>query len=112
MVLMGTFCMREQKRVPEKFVLKFYILWGQFVSRNSLPCITQYGRLNYFISFFNTPFYIFIGLQNNIIYISENVNWGHIVFFTLRELIFAGTYFRGTNFRGTYFRVFWPFPQN
>ena len=48
-VLMGTFCMRGQKHVPEKFVLKFCILWGQFVNRNSLPCSTQYGRLNYFI---------------------------------------------------------------
>ena len=32
--------------MPETFVLKFYILWGQLVSRNSLPCSTQYG-LNY-----------------------------------------------------------------
>ena len=48
-VLSGAFCMRGQKRVPEKFVLKFYILWGQFFSCNSLPCSTQYGRLNYLI---------------------------------------------------------------
>ena len=53
-VLSGTFCMRGQKRVPEKFVLKFYILLGQFVSGNSLSCSTQYGQLNYFIKVSST----------------------------------------------------------
>ena len=53
-VLSGAFRMRGQKRVPEKFVLKFYILWGQFVRRNSLPCSTHYGRLNYFIKVSST----------------------------------------------------------
>ena len=53
-VLLGTFCMRGQKRVPEKIFLKFYIQWRQFVTRNSLPCSTQYGRLNYFIQVSST----------------------------------------------------------
>ena len=53
-VLSGTFFMRGQKHVLEKFVLKFYILWGQFASRNSLPCSTQYGRLKYFIKVSST----------------------------------------------------------
>ena len=53
-VLSGTFCMWGQKHVPEKYVLKFYILWGQFVSRNSLPCSTQCGRLKYFIKVSST----------------------------------------------------------
>ena len=52
--LSGTVCMGGQKNVPEKFVLKFYDLWGQFVSRNSPPCSTQYGRLNYFIKVSST----------------------------------------------------------
>ena len=60
LVLSGTFCMWGQKHVPEKFVLKFYIIWGQFVIRNSVPCSSQYGRLNYFNKvslplLFNTP---------------------------------------------------------
>ena len=48
-VLSGTFCMRGQK-----LVLKFCILWGQFVSRNNLPCSTQDGRLNHFIKVSST----------------------------------------------------------
>ena len=77
--LSGTVCMRGQKNVPEKFVLKFYDLWGQFVSRNSLPCsIYSVGTIELFHqSFFNTPFYIFIGLQNNVMYITNFVNQGH-----------------------------------
>ena len=53
-VLLGTVCMQGQKYVPEKFILKFYNLWGQFVSRNTPPCSTQYGRLNCFIKVFST----------------------------------------------------------
>ena len=59
-VLSGTFCMRGQKYVPKKFVLKFYILWGQFVRRNSLPCSTQYGRLSDFIQVSSTLLYTFL----------------------------------------------------
>ena len=59
-VLSGTFCMRGQKRVSEKFVLQFYILWGQLVSRNSLSCSSQYGRLNYFIKVSSTPLSTFL----------------------------------------------------
>ena len=54
MALSGTFCIRGQKHVFDKFVLKFYIRWGQFVSRNSPPCSTQYGQLNCFIKVSST----------------------------------------------------------
>ena len=53
-VLLGTVCMRGQKYVAEKFVLKFHDLWGKFVGGNSPPCSTHYGRLNYFIKFSST----------------------------------------------------------
>ena len=53
-VLSGTVCMRGQKYVPEKFVLNFYDLWGQFVTRNSPPCSTQYGQLDCFIEVSST----------------------------------------------------------
>ena len=81
-VLSETFCMWGQKYVPENFVLKFYDLWGQFASGNSLPCsIYSVGTIELFHqSFFNTPFYIFIGLQNNVMYITNFVNQGHCSF--------------------------------
>ena len=53
-VLSGTFSVRGQKHVPKKFVLKLYILWGQFICCNSLPFSTQYGQLNYFIEISST----------------------------------------------------------
>ena len=83
MVLSGTFCMLGQKHVPEKFLLKFCILWGQFVSRNSLPCSTQDGRLNYFIKVSSTLLSTFLLAFKIILFIlakTENVNRGHIVF--------------------------------
>ena len=55
-VVSRTSYMQGQKHVPEKFVLKFYILWGQFVGRNSPPCTTQYVQLNYFIKVSSNSF--------------------------------------------------------
>ena len=83
MVLSGTFCMLGQKHVPEKFLLKFCILWGQFVSRNSLPCSTEDGRLNYFIKVSSALLSKLLLAFKIILFIlakTENVNRGHIVF--------------------------------
>ena len=83
MVLSGTFCMLGQKHVPEKFLLKFCILWGQFVSRNSLPCSTEDGRLNYFIKVSSALLSKLLLAFKKILFIlakTENVNRGHIVF--------------------------------
>ena len=44
-VLLGAVCMRGQKYVTEKLVLKFHDLCGQFLRRNNLLCSTQYGWL-------------------------------------------------------------------
>ena len=59
----------------EKFVLKFYDLWEQFFSCNSLPYSTQYGRLNCFRKVYSTLLSnFFFGLQNNVMYIDNFLN--------------------------------------
>ena len=66
-VLSKTVCMWGQNCVPEKFVLKFCDLWRQFLAvrvHHLVLCINSE-------SFFNNPSYIFIGLQNIVMYIRD-----------------------------------------
>ena len=72
----GHFACGDKNMSPKSLFLSFTSYGGNLLAvMHSVWMVELFHQ-----GFFNTPFYIFIGLQNNMIYISKNVNRGHIVF--------------------------------